>query len=387
MRVFQRTVPLLTATMAVIGANSLVLPPIAPAVAADLSTDVAKILQAAAAYGGGTALSALLLAPRADVIGAARALRSACAVLIVALTLSAFAPTVGLLILGQALAGLGAGVALPTIYVLAVQIAPAGRTKQTIGFVLSGWTFSLIGGVTLSAMIADMGGWQMVYGLMAALTAAVWLLLSRCSFPYVQDHHAERAASPFSALRLPGILRGLFSNAMLMLAFNGAYLYLGSHIVHNLERSTSSAGILTMFYGIGFGLASLLNRHLEKLSLRAAGVFAFAGLSVIYLLMDHWAKDYVALVSIALVWGMFQHFALNMVVERLTSLDPGRRGAIMGLNSAVSYATVVGGAFLFRVPFEYGGLAACLAFSALFAVFACAETLWPRGFRTYSAAE
>lgn len=370
--------------MAVIGANSLVLPPIAPAVAADLGTDVARILQAAAAYGAGTVLAALLLAPKADVIGSARALRAACAMLVIALCVSAFAPNVWVLILGQALAGLGAGVALPTIYVLAVQVAPQGRKKQTIGFVLSGWTFSLIGGVTLSAMIADFGGWQLVYGLMAAMTALVWLLLGRCPLP---DDQGEHASSPFLALRLPGILRGLLSNAMLMLAFNGAYLYLGSHVVHNLERSTSAAGILTMFYGVGFGLASLLNRHLEMLSLRAIGAMAFGGLTAVYLLMDVLAGTYLPLLPIALIWGIFQHFALNMVVERLTSLDPCRRGAIMGLNSAVSYATVIGGAFLYRLPFEHGGLAACLAFSALFAVIACIETLVPRGFRTYSAAE
>ncbi len=373
--------------MAVIGANSLVLPPIAPAVAADLSIDVATILRAAAAYGGGTALAALFLAPRADVIGADRALRAACAVLVFALTLSALAPNASVLILGQAIAGIGAGVALPTIYVLAVQVAPEGQRKQTIGFVLSGWTFSLIGGVTLSAMTADIWGWQLVYGLMAGLTAVVWMILSRCEFPDDREEPIEVRSSPFDALRLPGIMRALLSNAMLMLAFNGAYLYLGSHIVQNLERSTSAAGMLTMLYGVGFGLASFLNRHLEMLTLRATGVLAFAGLSVVYLLMDLSANAFVLLLPIAVIWGLFQHFALNMVVERLTSLEPTRRGAIMGLNSAVTYATVVGGAFLYRVPFEHGGLASCLAFSALFAVVACVETLWPRGFRTYSAAE
>lgn len=373
--------------MAVIGANSLVLPPIAPAVAADLSTDVATILRAAAAYGGGTALAALFLAPRADVVGADRALRAACAILVLALTLSAMAPNVSLLIFGQALAGLGAGVALPTIYVLAAQVAPKGKKKQTIGFVLSGWTFSLIGGVTISAMLADIWGWQLVYVLMAGLTALVWVLLNRSTFPDDRADTSRIHFSPFSALRLPGIRRALLSNAMLMLAFNGAYLYLGSHVVQNMDLTTSAAGVLTMFYGVGFGLASFLNRHLEVLTLRTTGALAFAGLSVVYLLMDVAAQNFLVLLPIAVIWGLFQHFALNMVVERLTSLDQARRGAIMGLNSAITYTTVVGGAFLYRIPYEHGGLAACLAFSALFSVVACAETLWPRGFRIYSAAE
>lgn len=387
MRVLTGRVPLLTAAMAVVGANSLVLPPIAPTLAVDLSTDVAHILQAAAAYGAGTALSALFLAPRADVLGADKALRMACAILLLALAVTTLAPTVGVLTLAQALAGVGAGVALPTIYVLAVQIAPKGQKKQTIGFVLSGWTFSLIGGVTLSAIIADTWGWQAVYLAMALLTAIIWILLCRCEFEDTGVRPENGPSSPFAALRLPGILRGLLSNALLMLAFNGAYLYLGSHIVENLDRETSSAGVLTMFYGIGFGLASLLNRHFEMMPQRAIGVLAFGGLTVIYLLMDYSATQFLLLLPIAVIWGLFQHFALNMVVERLTSIDASYRGAIMGLNAAVTYATVVGGAILYRLPYEYGGLAACLAFSALFAVIACIEALWPRGLRTYSAAE
>lgn len=373
--------------MAVVGANSLVLPPIAPILAADLSTDVAHILNAAAAYGAGTALSALFLAPRADLLGADKALRGACVILLLALVLSTFAPTVVVLILAQALAGAGAGVALPTIYVLAAQIAPKGRKKQTIGFVLSGWTFSLIGGVTLSAIIADSWGWQAVYAILSILTALIWILLGRCAFDTGRLLHATGRSTPFAALRLPGILRGLLSNAMLMLAFNGAYLYLGSHIVENLGLGTSSAGIMTMFYGVGFGLASLLNRHFEMMPQRAIGFMAFGGLTATYLLMDFSAAQFVMLLPIAIVWGLFQHFALNMVVERLTGIDPSYRGAIMGLNSAVTYLTVVGGAILYRLPYEYGGLAACLAFSALFAAIACIESAWPRSLRTYSAAE
>lgn len=373
--------------MAIIGANSLVLPPIAPAVATDLSSDVASVLQAAAAYGGGTILSALFLAPRADVIGPAKALRLSCCLLVIALTLSCLAPDIFLLFIGQALAGIGAGVALPTIYSLAVQVAPEGRRKQTIGFVLSGWTFSLIGGVTLSAILADHISWRIVYAIMAGFTAIIWLLLIRSDFATQQHRQPEQTSSPLAALRTPGIYRGLLSNAMLMLAFNGAYLYLGSHVVENMSLSTSSAGVITMFYGAGFGLASLLNRHLEMMSMRRTGVFAFGGLTFCYMLMELSAHSYVWLLPIAIIWGVFQHFALNLVVERLTSLDPFRPGAIMGLNSAATYSTVLGGAILYRIPYEHGGLAACLAFSALFALLGCLEAFWPKGVRTYSAAE
>ena len=385
MRVLRRPIPLLTAAIGVIGANSLVLPPIAPAVAADLSTEVSLILRAAAAFGAGTALSALVLAPRADVVGADKALRWACALLIVALILSACAPSVGLLILGQAMAGLGAGMALPSIYSLAAQLAPKGREKQTIGSVLTGWTLSLIGGVTLAAVIADHLGWRAVYGIMCLMTLAIWILLGRCQM--AAERHSTGATSPFAALRVPGLGRGLWANAMLMLAFNGAYIYLGAHVVEHMHRSTSSAGMITMFYGAGFGLAVFFNKYLEMLSIRQVGVFAFGGLTLVYTAMDLASLTYAVFLPIAFVWGIFQHFALNMVVDRLTSLDPRQRGAIMGLNSAVTYLTVMGGAVFYKIPYDAGGLSYCLALSALFAAIAATEALLPNRIKTCSAAE
>ncbi|MDF1801275.1 MFS transporter [Thalassovita sp.] len=385
MRVFRRPVPLLTAAIGVIGANSLVLPPIAPAVAADLSTDISIILRAAAAYGGGTALSALLLAPRADVIGSDKALKGASLILVIALFLSTFAMNISMLIVGQALAGIGSGIALPSIYSLAAQVAPPGREKQTISAVLTGWTLSLIGGVTLSTVLTDIMGWRFVYGLMTLMTLGIWMLLRHCDM--TPARLSSLATSPLTALRVPGIWRALLSNAMLMLAFNGAYIYMGAHVVENLQRGTSAAGAITMFYGAGFGIAVFFHQHLHRLPLRRVGLIAFGGLAVIYLLMDKVALYFYLLLPIAIIWGVLQHFALSMVVDRLTNLDITQRGAIMGLNSAVTYLTVVLGAICYRFPYEYGGLSACLAFSALFAAIAAIESQRRPRVKTYSAAE
>ena len=104
-----RPVLLLTASVGIIGANSLVLSPIAGAVASSFAAvDSAGVMVAAAAYGLGTAISALGLAPIADRIGAERALLRAMAGLIAALAASALAPALWALCAAQASAGLAA---------------------------------------------------------------------------------------------------------------------------------------------------------------------------------------------------------------------------------------------------------------------------------------
>ena len=68
---------LLTGCIAVIGSNSLVLGPIAPAVAASFGTSVPAVMAASAAFGLGTSASALLLARYIDGVGARRMLQGA----------------------------------------------------------------------------------------------------------------------------------------------------------------------------------------------------------------------------------------------------------------------------------------------------------------------
>ena len=55
-------------------------------------------------------------------------------------------------------------------------------------------------------------------------------------------------------------------------------------------------------------------------------------------------------------------FGLNVLVTRLTALDPTRRGTIMGLNSAVTYLAVFAGTTGFgSIYTAYGFAACCLA--------------------------
>lgn len=88
--VISRRVLLLTAAIAVIGANSLALSPIAATVAASFAgRSAADVVTAAALYGLATAFSALMLASLSNRIGAERALVRALLVLSLAATIGA----------------------------------------------------------------------------------------------------------------------------------------------------------------------------------------------------------------------------------------------------------------------------------------------------------
>jgi len=356
---------LLTAAVGIVGSNSLVLAPIAAAVAVTFdAATAADVLRASAVYGIATALSALLLAPQADRIGAARTLFLALLVLMVALLLSAAASSVTWLAASQALAGLAAGAALPACYGLAVQIAPAGQENRTLGVVLTGWTLCLVAGVSGSALLAAFVHWRWVFVALALPCAVVLAGIARYrrSDPAWQAPLVPTlAASPWQALRVPGIVPALGVCFAFMVAFYGVYAYLGTHLVTVLDRSTASAGLATLSYGAGFGTAMVADGLIDRHGRERIAPWSFALVAIAYALMALGADRFWLLIALCAFWGAANHVGLNLIVGRLNALDATRRGAILGLNSAVTYLAVFVGTLGFRPMFEAGGLVGCAA--------------------------
>lgn len=354
---------ILMSAIGIVGSNSLLLSPLVLAVGSDLGADPARVMQAASAYGLGVAAAALTLAPLGDRFGAGRLLRIALLVLTLGLGASAAAPGLWGLIAAQVLCGLAGGAALPSIYTLAAVIAPRGREARIVGLVLTGWTLSMVLGVSLSAWLADLAGWRLVYLALAVLAAGLWL--SSAGMARVASTSTGQASSPLTALRVPGIRRGLLASCLLMLSFYTTYFFTGAHVTLTLGLSTAQAGLLPLFYGIGFGLAVIFDPLLDRLGLSRATPPVFVLIALTYLVMLNFAGNYTLLLLFSLVWGIFQHLGLNLLMARLTALDPGQRGAIMGLYSTITYLCVFAAPFAGALIFPLWGLMGCLALSAL----------------------
>lgn len=362
----------LMCAIAIVGTNALLLSPLVQPVGAALSATPTQVLWASSGYGLGVAAAALLLAPLGDSIGSGKLLRMALLTLVLGFGASALAPTLMMLIAAQVLCGTAGGAALPSIYTMAAVISPKGREARTVGAVLTGWTLSLVLGVSLAAWSAELIGWRMVYGTLGGLCALVWLL----SAPLARlDQPGQVATSPLSALRVPGMTRGICATIGLMLSFYVTYSYTGAHATISLGLSTGQAGLLPLFYGIGFGTAVLLDPLLDRIGMARATSPVFAVATVIYLCMGTLGNSYAMFLGLAVCWGIFQHFALNLLVARLTALDPRQRGAIMGIYSTTTYLCVFAAPFVGGFGFRALGILGCVLISATLTALAAIEAL------------
>ena len=355
---------LLMAAIGVVGSNSLVLSPIAGDVATSFTgRSPADVMAASAVYGAGTAISALLLAPHADSIGLKRSLLAALTALALALGLSAFAPTLGVLVAAQGFAGVAAGLALPAIYGLAADVAPGGRESETLGKVLTGWTLSLVAGVALSSVLSDFVHWRAVFALLGCTGLGISLALYRIEIAVREK--PLTITSPLKALRIRRLPPLLFGVACYMAAFYGLYAYLGAHLTEALALSTTAAGIAALSYGVGFGAVAPLDRLLDRHGAMKAAPFAFGALLLVYLGLAAVSQAALLILAACLFWGAANHLGLSLLVGQLTALSLNERGTILGLYSAVTYAAMFVGTTAYMPVFEAGGFSMAAVLSAL----------------------
>ena len=369
-----RVVYALTACVGVIGSNSLVLGPIAPEVARSLGTAAPSVMMASAAFGLGTAASALFLARHIDRFGAYRVLKCSMGLLAVALLLSAMAPAVVALVAAQLIVGTAAGVALPAIYASAASEALPGHESRTIGIVLTGWTLSMVAGVSLSVVLAELLHWRAVYAAIATLA-----LLALFALRHLGGHDRRAAVSaptPLSALGLTGIKQLLVVCAAFMTAFYGLYGYLGDYFHRGLGLPIMANSSIALVYGAGFGGAALLNGVVDRMGARRLMPVALISIAGIYLVLAVAGDSMGVVLTLLFLLGLANHFVVNLLILRLTSIDPAQRGTIMGLNSAVTYLGVFGGTSSFGPIYAHHGFSAAACAAMVLTLVAAGVSSW-----------
>lgn len=119
---------------------------------------------------------------------------SALGVFVVSNILAFVLPGYGLFVAARILMALGAGVVVVTALNIAAKIAPEGKQANSIATVVMGFTASLIIGVPLGRMTADILGWKFVFGGIALLGILAMIILS-FTLPNIKGIHLYRCVS------------------------------------------------------------------------------------------------------------------------------------------------------------------------------------------------
>ncbi|MCF3933483.1 MFS transporter [Acuticoccus sp. M5D2P5] len=356
-----------------VGANAFVLTPILSEVAEGLGTAPYRVAWAISAFGAATAVSSLLLAPYIDLIGPRITLGSAAALLAFAQMLSVFSLSEFWLAGAQAVAGVAVGILLPGTYATTAATAEPGRQAARLGIVLTGWALSLVLAVPVAAFITASLGWRSVYGLTGAASALVAIGLFAVMPGAIA---APERTSSLRVLRLPGVASLLVILFGFMTAFYGTFAYFGEGIRNALDLSAEGAGLFVFVYGIGFGVAGLVLGRLAPRITPAYILVVMGAIAAIYFAWRLALDSIPAAVLATLAWGFLNQFGLNSLIVTLNRQVTRGHGAVMGLNSAVTYTAVfTGPLFLGPVFTNYGFAAVATCAGAIVALGAAAVAM------------
>jgi MFS transporter, DHA1 family, inner membrane transport protein len=363
---FQGHLLFLMAGIAAVGIQALMLSPLMPDIARTLAAGPVEVGIASGAYGVGVALAALLAAPRLGHWPKRRAIQIAFAVMAGGLALCAAAFDWRLLVAGQFVTGLAAGVIIPGTYALTADLTPDHMRSRAMGKVITGWSIAMVAGIPFAALIADLASWRGTFMIVAALAAV--MIFGIGLLPRAAASAASRPVPYRQALAIKGIPVALFATFVNMIAFYQVYTFIGDHVRHLHEAGAWLGGLVACSYGVGFGLAILFDGWIDRIGptrLMAASLFA---LGINYILLPLATLNLATAIAYPVIWGLVQHVGMNALVSYIGAAPQAERSTAMGLFSFITYVAVgLGGAVYGSVYAAHG----------IFAnTFAATATLW-----------
>ncbi|MBX2832984.1 MAG: MFS transporter [Thalassospira sp.] len=359
-----------------VGANSFVLSPILSEVAFGLSTQTYHVAWAISAFGAATAVSALTLAGMIDRMSVGRVLGGAALLLAVAQVSSGLSEHWIWLCLSQALAGVAVGVLLPGSYATATATAPKGREAARLGVVLTGWALSLVVAVPAAAFITEHFGWRMVYFLMAGLS----VLVAGVLVVLLSDLRGgmSKRTSPLRAFLLPGVWQLLAVMLFYMTAFYGSFAFFGVGVRHAFDLTAQGSGVFVLAYGAGFGVMGFVLGMISPKITRGYLCVVMLAIAASYGTWGLTLQSQISALAGTAIWGMLNQLGLNALVVSLNRQASDARGAVMGLNSAVTYSAVFAGPMIMGPIYAASGYAMVTGVGAVFVAMA-AIVIWKRG--------
>ena len=329
----------------VVGTGAFVIGGTLEPLAQALGVSVAAAGQAMTAY----ALSTAVLAPLALLATGRWSRRSA---LVTALTLftagsalCAWAPSLGWLLLGRVLMGIGA-FCTPVAAGIAVALVPRERQGQALARVFLGIILSYVVGVPLGAWLGYTHGGAMPLAVATGLSALAGLVVA-LGVP----RHLETPGASFtglgSLLRKPEVLRVLGLTLLYFTAIFSVFSYIGPVLRALVPLTPVQLSLTLAAFGLS-GVAGTLmggwanDRFGALRSLRVQ--LSVLGLTMAVLPLT--AGQPLAMVGTLLVWGLAGFGMVAPQQSRLAGIAPSQAAVLLSLNASMLYAGTAVGAVL-----------------------------------------
>jgi predicted MFS family arabinose efflux permease len=366
----RRLVPVVLGAFA-LGMDAYVIAGLMPSIGVDLRVSTFAVGLLVTVF----TLAYALLSPIGSVLGAGLPARTvllgALGVFTVGNALSAYAPSLTLLLCARAIAGLGAGVFMPTAAATAAGLVSAARRGRALALITAGMSGGAALGVPIGVMVGQDLGWRYTLWLVTGLG-----LLACMGVGLTLRGGGTRVASPplrarFAVLGERGVARIALVTFAASFTSIGAYTYIRA-LLRNTDGATSTAaylwvwGVGGMVGCLGIGFVIDVWRDTRMLQTVILTMLALALLTFPVL-----GRSFVGALAGLFVWGAAGWSSLAPQQHRLLALTTKHGTVAVALNSSALYLGSSAGSTLGGVLVEaHGAVLECLVLGAVAALFA-----------------
>jgi len=357
----------LVLSMTFIAAEALAVITIMPRVAADLG-GLDLYGWVFSTFMLGSLVGTVAAGREADRVGPARPFVAALALFVAGLAAAGLAPSMGVLVAGRVLQGLGAGAIAAVAYVAIGHSLAERQRAQMMAVLSTAWVVPGLLGPAASAEVTRLFGWRVVFVGLIPLVAVAGLLalpaLVRIGRPAGEHATEHRLLVGLPALRrlLPsgtlsarrGLPATILSRGLLTFAFFGADAFVTLAITTVLHHSTTTASVVitgsTLAWTAGAWVQARLNQEWEGRRLIFVGVCLLAaGIAGMIISLHSGVPVTEALVAWSVAgFGMGLAYAPTslMMLRETAAPQRGRASASLTLSDVLGTAlgTGLGGA-------------------------------------------
>jgi predicted MFS family arabinose efflux permease len=355
----RRLVLLLAATCGAAVANMYYAQPLLDIIARDLSVSAGAAGLLVTASQIGYAAGVVFLVPLGDLLDRRRMVTRMLLLTAVALCVAAAAP--GFAVLAAAIGVIGiTSVVAQVLVPLAGTLASEHERGKVVGDVMSGLLLGILLARTASGLIAEVGGWRLVYAIAAALMVAVAAILARTlpPTPPVTDlSYGALLRSVVALVRDEGVLRrrmvyGALGMASFSVLWTAIAFLLSGAPYHYSEGTIGLFGLAGL---VGAGAAQRAGRLADGGHTHAATGAFLVAIAVAWALLALGRSSLAALIAgtVLLDLGIQGQHILNQ--STIYTLSPDARSRITTAYMATNFAWGALGSAAASLAWSSGG--------------------------------
>jgi len=271
--------------------------------------------------------------------------------------LSAMAPSAGLLNLARVITALGAGMVTPIAAAVALASAPAGQQGKALATVFFGLTLAQVVGVPLGSFLGYTFGWQLVFYLVALLSAVVMIGVA-AQVPRDLPFQVNTLSTLAHAiLDLRSFLSVLFT-ASFIATFYVVYTYLAPVLTQGMGFQRNGVTLTLIVFGVGAVFGNMLGGKLtDTIGSYRTLLIACASQIVFMPMFSLLPLNEAVFLVCVFVWSLLGWAFMVAQQTRLVSQTPQRQNVVLALNAAAIYLGISVGSAIGGLIIDTFGMA------------------------------